>query len=330
MKRTVVILAVLVSAILVSNQAIERMSAQGYSGALPVVSPHSGTSLRAVYTAGTVSNGGSRQAITADATGLLTTASQGDCAAPTFTACNIIYWNSGVSLATTTSVLTAFKPGNVVIAYVTTDGTDILLVTPASWSPGQASSTYTDGEYFVPPSACVFDYGTTVVDTGFPAMTVTATGEIAYRTQTNVTSGTVTVTCNVTPPKSRTTTGTGITVTGIDLLYSIGTTSLASSADPIVYSTTGPATAGAAGAGTVSTTPLGALTFTPTSGNFQGTAITSGLMYRTNMTAGTPLAWNTPTKLLAVKQIFTTNGGGATKTIIDLFGATVYFKGFTY
>lgn len=301
-----------------------RMSAQGYSGALPNVSAHSGTSLRAIYSAGTVSNGGSQQAITADTTGLLTTASQGDCAAPTFTACNIIYWTSSTALATTTSVATAFKPGNIVIAYVTTDGSDILTVTPASWSPGIASNTQTDKFFNASPSDCIFTPTTTAAASGFPKWILAAAGEPLLEFKTDTTGGTVAVDCIVRIPASRSTSGTGITVTGVDVLYGIVGVSATTVGDPSFKTVTGPSTAGGAAAGTVAAAG-GSLTLLPTTGTWQATAASAGLLYRGSATFGTPVAINTLTQLLTVSFLVTTPGTTACQ--IDLAGFTVKFKG---
>lgn len=284
-----------------------RVLAQGYSGAAPVVSPHSGTSLRAVYTAGTITYGGGSQSITADATGLLTTDSKTDCTAPAYAACNFIYWpGSGTALATTTVLETAFKPGNVVVAFVTATGGDISAVIPASRNIAPPINSRTDRYFQVPPTQCSDVYTTTAADSGFPKWNTAATGEALWAIQTNTTAGTVTVTCALPTPASLTTSGTGVTITGLDINYGISTTTLTSVTDPVVYSITGAATAGGAAAGTVSATPLGTVVLTPTSTNWQVTAVTSGLLYRGNITAGTPLAINSPNVSLAVKIAFVT------------------------
>lgn len=324
MRKTLSILS-LIAAILIAPAILEpKLDAQGYSGALPNVSAASGTSLRAVYTAGTVSNGGSRQAITADPVGLLTTASQGDCAAPTFTACNIIYWTSSTALATTTSVATAFKPGNIVIAYVTTDGTDILAVTPASWSPGIASNTQTDRFSYASPSNCIFTPTTTAAASGWPKWILAASGEPVYEFKTDTTGGTVKIDCILALPPSRSTSGTGNTVTGVDVLYSIVGVTATSVSDPSFSTVTGPGTAGGAAAGTVASAG-GSLTLLPTTGTWQAAAVTSGLLYRGSATFGTPVAVNTVNQLLTITITVTTPGTTACQ--IDLAGFIIKFKG---
>ncbi len=300
------------------------VSAQGYSGALPVVSAHSGTSLRAVYTAGKVSNGGSQQSITADATGLLTTASQGDCAAPTFTACNIIYWTSGTALATTTSVATAFKPGNIVIAYVTTDGSDILVVTPASWSPGIASNTQTDRFFYSSPNNCSFVPTTTAAAAGYPKWITPAAGQAVLEYKTDTTAGSVAITCILNLPPTRSTSGTGMTVTGVDVLYGIVGVTATSVSDPSFATITAPATAGGSATGTVAAAG-GALTLLPTTGTWQATLATAGLLYRGSATFGTPVALNTVAQSLSV--VITVVTPGTTAEQIDLAGFVIRYKG---
>ena len=253
MRRTLSIVAMLLATVLAGAGAFNptsRLDAQGYSGAAPNVSAASGTSLRAVYTAGTIQNGGATQAITADATGLLTTASKTNCAAPAYSSCNIIYWVSSTALATTTDPLVAFKPGQVVVAFVTTDGTDITAVYPVSRMPMVPYVTYTDAYTIVSPSACVFVYTTTAADTGFPAFLRPAAGQVVYATQTDTTGGTVTFDCDLTSALGRTTAAQGMTITGVNLLYSVVTTTLTSIANPVLKTVTGPAAGGAA-AGTV-------------------------------------------------------------------------------
>ena len=269
------------------DRVAPSLFAQGYSGALPNVVAASGTSLRATYTAGSIPLGGSTQAITADATGLLTTASKTDCAAPTYTSCNIIYWTSGTALATTTNVLTAFKPGNVVVAFVTTTGGDISAVYPVSWNPAQPPVTLTDLYAVVPPSACVFTYTTTAVDTGFPKFQRPAAGQVVYSTQTDTVAGTITYDCDLSSALSQITAGgRPATITGLNFLYAPVTTTLTSMANPVMKTVTGPAAGGAA-AGTVADA-CGTLTFDPST--IQTTAISAGTFYTLNVSCGTPLA----------------------------------------
>jgi len=300
--------------------------AQGYSGAVPNVTETAATGLGLTYTAGVIASGGAQQAITAGT--LTATDSMTSCAAPAYSACNFVYWNTSTSLLDTTSLATASLPGNVIVAYVTTTGGNVTKVTPAAWVPAQPSTlraTQTDRFYTVSPASnCGFTPTTTAADTGtWPSLVNIATNENVWAYQTNSTSGTVEVLCNITPPPTESTVGAGYTLTGMDVRYAIVTTSATLGA-PTVATVTGPATVGGAAAGAVASAG-GSLTVTPAS--LQGTAITSGLMYRENIAFGTPIAWNTAYRGLTFDQVVTTAGGGSTKTRIDLYGITVYYEG---
>ena len=301
----------------------KTVQAQGYSGAMPNVYAHAATGLQVDYTAGVIASGGLQTSITSGNVTVSNT--QTDCSAPAYASCNFVYWHTGSGLSTTTTIATAFVPGNVVVAFVTSTGGNISVVTPAPWAPGIPANTQTDRFYFALPAPCSFTYLTTAVDTGFPQWELAATSQVTYSTQTNSTSGTVTATCLIPPPPSRTTSGTGITITGIDWLYSVVTTTLTSVTDPIVNSVSAPATAGGAAAGTVAAAG-GSLTLLPTTGTWQGTAVTSGLLYRGAITFGTPFAYNTSTQALTSTLAFVTNGGGSTKTKIQLGGFIVRYK----
>lgn len=296
------------------------VQAQGYSGAMPNVTAAAGTSLRAPYTAGTITYGGASQAITADATGLLTTAAQSDCSAPGYASCNIVYWASSTSLSVTTTVSTAFKPGNVIVAFVTTNGSDIVAITPASRNPAVPAVTYTDGFAVIPPSACAPAFTTTATDSGFPALVRVAAGQVVYANQTDTTGGTVTIDCDLSSVLSRTTSGGGgvVTLTGINLLYSVVTTTLTSIADPVLKTVTGPAVGGSA-AGTVADA-CGTLTYTPATGSIQKVAISAGTFYSLNISCGTPLALTSGVRYLGLGLSMVT--AGSTKTRFDI-GAIV-------
>ena len=72
------------------------------------------------YTAGSINNGGHAQAIAAGSVNVATNAS---CAAPSFSACNFVYWpGSGSSLSITSTLGTAISSGNVLVVMVETDG----------------------------------------------------------------------------------------------------------------------------------------------------------------------------------------------------------------
>lgn len=84
----------------------------------PTVYVSSGLTVK--RTAGTVNNGGKPVAVAADATGVAMTDEKTDCAAPTYTSCNIIYAGSTGTVSVTTTIATAAASGNTIIAYVST------------------------------------------------------------------------------------------------------------------------------------------------------------------------------------------------------------------
>lgn len=85
------------------------------------------------WTAGTLYQGGKSVAITASTSGLSDT-SLNNCAAPTYSSCEFVYWTSGTGLSKSSSYNTAFNAGNnIMVAYLTLDGSsNILTITPAS------------------------------------------------------------------------------------------------------------------------------------------------------------------------------------------------------
>lgn len=109
-------------------------------------------------TAGTVNNGGKPVAIAADTTGAAMTDSKNDCAAPTYTACNIIFANSSGTVATTTSIATASASGDVILAYVTTAAGAVTSIV-FGWQNGAAFSA--GGSTGAGSAAAVSNCGTT-------------------------------------------------------------------------------------------------------------------------------------------------------------------------
>ncbi len=299
------------------------VTAQGYSGAMPNVTAASGTSLRLPYTAGTITSGGALQAISADATGLLSTASMTSCAAPAYSACNFVYWNTGTSLSITVTAATAFAPGNVVVAFVTTTGTDINVITPAAWSPWTASATNTAtgtgagasnsaGAYWVPPGNCWYSvatgtltaptFGATggvtslglVVFSGIPVMQVATTNAAVISVNT--------LTCLVNPPSTIGITGRGVNLVNADFFYGIQQAggvnatqvySLAAGTmnGTIVFGKTAMPAPGAAE--TPSTvTPIradaGTLVINPAGASFNSIVTTAGAFFTQRFTPATP------------------------------------------
>ena len=243
--RTILTIAVLAVALAFSWPTTFRprtdLQAQGYSGALPNVTATAATGLGLTYTAGSVTQGGAVQAITA---GVLTaTDTQTSCAAPGYTSCNFVYWASGTALLQTTSATTAFAVGNVVVSFCTTTGGNITTCTPSSWSPSttglntlQPTGTNNPaGAYFVPPGNCWYSVvtGTLTAPTFGAAPGATALGlNVALSTapavpvmQVSTTNAGVvsvdTITCLINPPTTVGVTGRGINLVNADFVYGI-------------------------------------------------------------------------------------------------------------
>ncbi len=77
------------------------------------------------WTAGTVYNGGHSVTIAAGNANL--TANQNDCAAPTFSACNMLYANSAGVVAVTQTLATAVGSGNTLLALIETGAADAII-----------------------------------------------------------------------------------------------------------------------------------------------------------------------------------------------------------
>jgi len=107
------------------------------------------------WTAGTIGNGGHAVSITAGSAALTTT--EGDCSAPSFAACNFLYWpGSGATLAVTNTLATAIASGNALMALVETSGgtavTNIMLPPQSGTMWNQAAGPASTGLTSVTPS----------------------------------------------------------------------------------------------------------------------------------------------------------------------------------
>lgn len=222
----------------------QHLEAQGYSGAMPNVRKTAATGLGLTYSAGSVASGGAVQAITA---GTLTASdTQTSCAAPAYTSCNFVYWTSSTALLTTTTAATAFAPGNVVVAFVTSTGGNITLVTPASWgpwttavnnTPGGASNTA--GAYWIPPGNCYYTTsgGTFAAQSGVGVTGNTGLGLVASGATagfvpvlqvatTNSGTATNTISCLINPPSTLGITGRGVNLVSATVFYGVQQTGL--------------------------------------------------------------------------------------------------------
>jgi hypothetical protein len=270
------------------------------------------------YTAGSLYQGGNKISITA---GTLTSlsASQGNCASPAYSACVIVYWTSGTALSQTTTYATAAASGNIIVAFVTTDGSsNVLVITPASVGiMGPVPATYTDGGIYLSPANCWMTATTTAFTAG-PALVRVATGNQVLSATTNTSAGTVTVNCDISF-EGRTTANLGFIATDVSLLYGVQTTALSSIAAAGFNTVAFPAAGGAA-SGTVATVG-GSLTVLPAS--LQLTTTSSGQCYNENIAFGTPFSFN-DNKKVTIDQVFTT--AGTTATTLQICGLIMHGK----
>ena len=110
-----------------------RLGGQGFSfqAPFPTIVKHAATGLQVDYSAGKIAVGGLIQSIVAG--NVTVTDAMTSCQAPTFSACNFLYWpGTGTALSTTTAFATAYASGNLVVAFVTTTGGNVTLVTPVA------------------------------------------------------------------------------------------------------------------------------------------------------------------------------------------------------
>lgn len=213
--------------------------AQGYSGAMPnVLTPATG--LVVTYTGGLVVSGGLQTTITGST--VTVSDAQTSCAAPAYTSCNFVFWNTGASLSTSTSAATAFAPGNVIVAYVTTTGGNVTAITPSAWAPASTAittlpsgATNTAGAYWVSPGNCWYSVATGTLNaptfgaapgaTALGLNVVVSTAPAVPVMQVSTTNAGVisvnTLTCLINPPSTVGVSGRGINLTNVDFFYGI-------------------------------------------------------------------------------------------------------------
>lgn len=130
----------------------QRSHAQGLSLAAPFpsITANAPTGLQVNYTAGKIVVGGVITSLTAG--NVTVTDAMTDCAAPSYLSCNFVYWpGSGTTLATTTTLATAFASVNRVVAFVTASGGNIASITPITIT---LPRSLTLSGYWVAPGAC--------------------------------------------------------------------------------------------------------------------------------------------------------------------------------
>lgn len=131
MKKAILVLALILATVSAFGQ-------QTYNP--PTVFATAGGASTVSWTAGTVNNGGAVVTVAAGTSSTLSN-TQNNCAAPAYSACEIVYSNSSGTVAVSTNIGTATASGNVILAYVTTSGTGVPLVIVYGWQNGSTFST---------------------------------------------------------------------------------------------------------------------------------------------------------------------------------------------
>lgn len=180
----------------------------------------------------------------------------------------------------------------------------------------------TDYYLAVSPDTCTMLPATTAFTAG-PAMLRAAANNVVLSGTTNVTAGTIAVTCAFDIP-TRVTASVGSVIADVSLLYGVQTTALSSIAAATVSSVTYPAAGGAA-AGTVASAG-GAVTVTP--GTLQLTTTTTGQCFNEKLAFGTPIQATTDLRRMTVDQVFTT--AGTTATTLQICGVLVHYTAPVY
>lgn len=271
------------------------------------------TGLTLNYTAGTVFQKGSSNAITA-ATATLT-ANETSCSLAGVLAgsCNLVYWpGSGSALSSTTSYAAAAANGSAILYFCTTNSSANITGCAISTEDvlGAIPATYNDGLLMVPVSNCAF----TATTTAFTASGLTrlAANQIAWSGTTNTTAGTVAMTCDL-GLEGRTTSGLGFVAKDIAVQYGVQTTAISSIATPTLKTNAYPAYGGAAADALASVG--GTLTSTPAS--LQLATTTSGLFYNADFSLGTPFTLTDQTKV-SFETVFTTAAAATTLQVSGL------------
>jgi hypothetical protein len=118
-----------------------------------------GAGLTLNYSTGSLFQGGAVVSITGAT--LTMTNTEASCAAPAYSACNFVYWTSGTSLSTTTTLATAAASGNIIVGFVTTAAGAITVITHAEFAmPGPLGVAQAISTTLTPSTAAGVGLGT--------------------------------------------------------------------------------------------------------------------------------------------------------------------------
>lgn len=157
-----------------------------------------------------------------------------------------------------------------------------------------------------------------------PALVRTAANETVYQVTTTAAASALTLTCDIIPPSLRTTSGKGVVITGIQVLYGQQTSALTSvSASATPFSTITFPSVGAAAAGTVAAI-TGNAVFNPLLASAQLTVTTSGQCFNQIVSPLTPIAVNSATQRVTFEEVF--NQTVASATVYQICGVNVLYN----
>ncbi len=272
-----------------------RLSSQGFSFAapFPAITKHAASGLQVDYAAGKLAVGGLLQSILA---GNVTVANtQTSCEAPTYPSCNFIYWPGvGTALSTSTDYATAFASGNVVVAFVTSTGGNIVAVTPVSVNPPNAQGI---GSYWVSPGQGASYASANTTGTNGLTLIGTANTQVQQVQTSTVGTNTHTYVYNISPPVRPSQIISATFFYGTQATVPLGTQAavLASGTmnGTIVFTSItypAPATSETASPVTPIRADTGSLTITPTVANFVISTVDAGTFYSVKFTPSSPIA----------------------------------------
>jgi hypothetical protein len=190
-----------------------------------------------------------------------------------------------------------------------------------SVSGTQAPYTWSDASFFVSPSSCVgattgtagSGNDTLIVDGSVPALKISATSAAASVN---------TFTCTIQVPTTRSTSGTGVTVTSINAQYSVQTTTATSQTLSTLATFTSPAPAASETASSATLVAAGGtITQVPVVGSANLTAVSAGQYYTSQAKLGTPFTFNTPDQTLVFTFVISQSASAA--QIVTLAGLWV-------
>lgn len=186
-------------------------------------------------------------------------------------------------------------------------------------SNNQNYQNFSDGYFFVPPTACTFFPTTVTQTTTYPALG--ASDVFVVNSTTSSAAGTTTISCNITVP-TRLTANKGAYITGITVPYGLQTSAATSINGASLATITLPTAVATETPSTVTPVAIaGSLTQSSTTSNLATT--TAGSFYTSKITLATP--WHTSDNTVLVFQLAFNNTASSVLTV-NSPGLIVYYN----